>query len=113
MIQYYNRAGSPISREEFTALSVNPDYKVLFADHFPGWLVSTVWLGLETRFSEEGPPIIFETMIFIEYEDGSSDFDDVYCDRYATEEQARDGHVRALAWLLAKVESGEDEILGR
>lgn len=48
--------------------------------------VSTVWLGLDHRFTGEGPPIIFETMIF-----GPGPLDET-TRRYATEQQALEGH---------------------
>lgn len=47
--------------------------------------VSTVFLGLDHSFSE-GPPQIFETLVF----DGPHDGD---MDRYETWEQAEAGHV--------------------
>ena len=55
--------------------------------------VSTVWIGINHNFSGEGPPLIFETMVF-----GSEG--DLYCERYATEEQAREGHAATLRRLI-------------
>jgi hypothetical protein len=52
--------------------------------------ISTVFLGLDHRFSGEGPPIIFETMIF-----GGEHND--YQDRCSTYEQALKMHADALA----------------
>lgn len=52
-------------------------------------LVSTVWLGLDHAFGP-GPPLIFETMIFI---DG---WTESYMDRYTTEAEAIIGHRRAV-----------------
>ncbi len=51
--------------------------------------VSTVFLGLDYNFSEKGPPILFETMIF-----GGEHAD--YQDRCATLDEARKMHTRAL-----------------
>jgi hypothetical protein len=50
-----------------------------------GVRVSTVFLGLDHRFSGDGPPILFETMIF----GGRHDQDQ---DRYSTWEEAEAGH---------------------
>lgn len=50
-----------------------------------GVRVSTVFLGLDHRFGGNGPPILFETMIF----GGPHDQD---CERYATWEAAEAGH---------------------
>jgi len=50
-----------------------------------GVRVSTVFLGLDHRFGGDGPPILFETMIF----GGRHDQDQ---DRYSTWEEAEAGH---------------------
>lgn len=51
--------------------------------------VSTVFLGLDHSFGDDGPPILFETMIF-----GGEH--DEYQDRYATWDEAVDGHKKAV-----------------
>ena len=56
------------------------------------YLVSTVFLGIDHNFLEEGPPHLFETMIF---KAGSNQ--DLYCERYATWDEAVEGHERAVA----------------
>ncbi|HVL13455.1 MAG TPA: hypothetical protein VM529_12890 [Gemmata sp.] len=53
-----------------------------------GVYVSTVFLALNHSFGS-GPPALFETMIF----GGSHDY---YQERYATAEEAREGHRRAV-----------------
>lgn len=55
-----------------------------------GVRVSTIFLGLDHRFSGDGPPILFETMIFGGPHDG-------YQERYCTWEEAKEGHKVALA----------------
>lgn len=45
-------------------------------------IVSTVFLGLDHSFNDEGPPLIFETMVF----------PDTTTERYSTYEQAVAGH---------------------
>ena len=57
-------------------------------DVIDGVVVSTVFMGLDHQFGE-GPPILFETMIF------GGTLDD-YQERYATWEQAEAGHKRAI-----------------
>lgn len=49
--------------------------------------VSTVFLGLDHNFCG-GPPLLYETMIF--------EMGDEYQERYATEQEAIEGHERAL-----------------
>lgn len=53
--------------------------------------VSTVFLGMDMNWSMEGPPIVFETMIF------PTDAWDDYTDRCATYEEALAMHVTACA----------------
>lgn len=73
------------------------------SDHCAGFWVTTVWLGLNHQFFEEGPPLIFETMIFVENEfPGGEAFD--YQERYSTLAEAKAGHARALA--LVKLGDG-------
>lgn len=56
--------------------------------------VSTVWLGLNHNYSD-GPPLLFETMVF----KGEGAID-IYMDRYATWNDAVEGHKKAMQWVL-------------
>lgn len=56
--------------------------------------ISTVFLCLDHNFNNNGPPILFETMIFREPE-----YIDMYCERYATYDEAKEGHLEAINWL--------------
>lgn len=58
--------------------------------------ISTVFLGIDHAF-DEGRPILFETMVF----EGHS-FQDLYCERYATYDEAIEGHERMF--YMAKIE---------
>lgn len=51
--------------------------------------ISTVFLGLDHNYSQMGPPILFETMIF-----GGKH--DEYQERYATWDEAVEGHNKAV-----------------
>lgn len=44
--------------------------RVAFDEVAPGVTVSTVFLGIDHRFLDSGPPILFETMVFDDYDDG-------------------------------------------
>lgn len=57
--------------------------------------VSTVFLGLNHRFSK-GDPVLFETMIF-----EKDSFDEKYCRRYCTRAEALDGHNQTVASIEA------------
>jgi hypothetical protein len=52
--------------------------------------VSTVFLGLDHSFSDHGPPVLFETMVFV---NGSGSD----CERYCTWDEAEAGHAR---WVM-------------
>lgn len=58
------------------------------------YVVSTVDLGLDHSFGD-GPPLYYETMIF-KKKDDKINFSEIYCDRYSTEEQAIEGHKKAI-----------------
>ena len=57
-----------------------------------GKLVSTVFLGLDHSFSQNGPPILFETMVFT----NSKSFADEHMERYSTKAAALIGHQVAV-----------------
>jgi len=60
-----------------------------------GYLVSTVFLGLDHNFTAQGPPLIFETMVFPNKPRRS--YAELYCDRYSTWDEAIVGHAKAVA----------------
>lgn len=68
--------------------------RVVAQDTVLGVLISTVFLGLDHNFSNDGAPILFETMCFTEIED-------VFQQqlRYTTWEEAEAGH-RAIVELV-------------
>lgn len=61
--------------------------RVRHTDFPDGSRVSTVFLGLDHRYTDDGPPLLFETMIFPGQE---------FCERYSTWEEAVAGHERAV-----------------
>lgn len=61
-------------------------------------LISTVFLGLNHDYGEEGPPILWETMAFAV--DG--DIIGEYQERYSSREAALAGHRRAVLLATAK-----------
>lgn len=56
-------------------------------------MVSTVFLGIDHNFSEEGPPILFETLVFGGPLDNKMD-------RYCTWEEAEKGHEEMLKKVM-------------
>jgi hypothetical protein len=77
------------------------DRRVAFTELFLGVQISTVFLALDHSFGE-GPPILFETMIF-----GGS-FDQT-CWRYATWQEAVEGHEKAVQYAYTQF-TGETDI---
>jgi hypothetical protein len=65
-----------------------------------GFLVSTIFLGLDHRF-DEGPPLVFETMVFRPEVSGYQDLD---MDRYSTWDEAEEGHKKIVDRWYRRIE---------
>lgn len=89
MSEYYDRQGNPITFKEWVEQFERTADKVVEQTQTDNGFVSTVWLGLSHQFGD-GPPLIFETLVFEGTMDGEMD-------RYSTEEQARAGHAEMVA----------------
>jgi hypothetical protein len=57
--------------------------------------ISTVFIGLDHQWMEDGPLHIFETMVFDSKKCGK----DIYLDRYSTWNEALLGHEKAIQWV--------------
>jgi hypothetical protein len=106
---YFDKQGNPISAEEANHLLMDRDYctieKTPMMYHDEPVEVSTVWLCVNHQWGE-GPPVIFETMVF-----GGPE--DMECFRYSTEKEARDGHAVVVHELVNRAardrtEQGEE-----
>ncbi len=80
------------SAEEFAEI-YNPETKIIGRDEIGNFMVSTVFLGLDHNYAPNGPPILFETMIF---EEGEGEEHERYC----TYQEAVDGHKTIVNRLL-------------
>ena len=69
--------------------------RIVARTHVPGGVVSTVFLGLDHNFSRVGPPLLFETMTFLDGE--SAD-----CRRTATWLEAEAMHTATVALHTAR-----------
>jgi hypothetical protein len=58
--------------------------------------VSTVFLGLDYRHSGKGPPILFESMVFVDGDGGD-------CERYSSWDDAEIGHKAMVRQQMEKV----------
>ncbi len=62
--RFFNREGESISLDEWSMLGSTPGYSSVIRTRLSAAVVvSTVWLGMDTSL-RDGPPMIFETMIF-------------------------------------------------
>lgn len=97
MSGYFDKQGKPLPAARpadyraIERLLSDREYKQVALTPLPnlrkGARVSTVWLGLNHRYGE-GPPLIFETMVF-----GNAGWSlEVDSERYATLEEAKAGH---------------------
>lgn len=91
----FDRDGKPLEFMEWAIKMNDAEYKRVARTELGDVLVSTVWLGLNHSW-DDGPPLIFETMIF------GGPHDD-WMDRYSTEAEALAGHERVVAALQAGI----------
>jgi hypothetical protein len=103
--EYYDREGKQLGLFEWARLMKNNEYKVVAQDVLVEGdepvQVSTIWLGLNMQFLD-GPPLIFETMIFGGRYEG-------YQWRYPTEAAALAGHDQALSLVKDLANHTHDE----
>jgi hypothetical protein len=85
--------------------------RILVQEHLPnGYLISTIFLGLNHQYFRDAPPLWFETMIFSpptgqkSLITGKEDRlgPEVFCERYSTLSEALAGHQRAKEKFLAQ-----------
>lgn len=84
-------------RMEWAEWMEDGDRRRVALDEVAGRDVSTVFLGLDHSFGVEGPPVLFETMVF---KAGTSTDEAMY--RYHTWDEAEAGHRKVCAGLRAK-----------
>lgn len=104
MGEYYARDGREITFDEYVKIA-RGGKRVAETTLPDGKWVSTVWLGLNHQYYD-GPPLIFETMVF----ESREMLHEVDCRRYSTEEAAKDGHDRMVArWTAHPNGDGDEE----
>ena len=92
-IWYIERDGIPVAA---TMQEAAASHRAHVADERAGlYRVSTVFLDIDHNVYDDGPPILYETMLF---GDGP---DDNWCQRYVTRTEAAAGHAAVIASLLA------------
>ena len=100
---YFDRQGEPMPMREWVLKMEDTEYRQLAFTRLSGMEVSTVWLGLNHNWFPTGPPLIFETMVFVDLDEPIEVMgrlmhrEGTEMWRWATEEQALDGHAQAVA----------------
>jgi hypothetical protein len=87
----YNQQGQQVTSEEWVGARVVDN--TIKREHLNGMFISTVFVGVDMGYGD-GPPLIYETMVFPDGE-----WIEEYSDRYSTEEEALAGHARAIEWV--------------
>jgi len=89
-----------VSLEEWMRWWPDADRVVARTRLASGVTVSTVFLALDPNFHGDGPPLLFETMVFDAPSDPSRPFgEDRLCRRYPTWADAEIGHMEVCEML--------------
>lgn len=87
-----NRNPVPVDTLEEWASRFERENRHVGHDTIGGMRISTVFLGLDHSFSSEGPPLLFETMVF----GGEGSHLEDFCVRAATWDEALANHQAAV-----------------
>ena len=101
----YDKQGKEIPLFQWAGLLGDRKYSQIYLLSTRKYLFSTIWLGLNqnTDDPEDKHPLIFESMAFRK-EDGVVDYADgvLYMANYETLREAKLGHFKMIAKVLAK-----------
>lgn len=88
---YYDKQGKVITDLlEWARLFEDKNYQVVSRYKDERVIISTVWLGIDHNWGN-GPPLIFETMVFARSKDIDPKFHNLQW-RWTTEEEAKKNH---------------------
>lgn len=113
---YWNRQGEPMTRDQWLASYEDREQQLrdkrVAEDTIGPYWISTVWLGIDHALWMVGPPVIFETMVFVKHdEDGAPLGPEVdYQLRYSTEAEALAGHAETVLMVRATYTPVETQI---
>ncbi len=98
MSDFYDIDGQQIELMEWAKKFESPENKLVARTVLDdGITISTVWIGIDHQFGD-GPPLIFETMVFHDEDDRPDEIDVL---RYSTLEEAEQGHKNMVArWTV-------------
>jgi hypothetical protein len=97
-----NKVAVPVELKEWSR-SFEKENRFVGRDIVGFFEVSTVFLGLDHNFSEEGPPLLFETMVFSIQDNGESDYAGEEQWRCSTWEEAEAQHKMAMELIYASM----------
>ena len=94
-----NKNVIPATREESFAFRNDPSKRIIKQEYIGDYFISTVFLTCDHNFDPtDDTPIMFETMVFDGCEDNNN-WSEIYCERYATYDEAVRGHEIAMLWM--------------
>lgn len=95
--QFYILEGRKVkratTREWALFMERRDDVRVVARTDVGGFHISTVFIGLDHNFSPDGPPVLWETMVFDD-QNGRADFEQVRC--AGSWDQAEEMHRRMV-----------------
>jgi hypothetical protein len=92
---FYDLDGEPIDMFEWEVLFRDCEGRQVAETEVGDVRISTVWLGINYRFDEEGAPLIFESMVF------GGEFDHT-TDRYPNWHAALAGHDQLVTMVQSR-----------
>ena len=95
----YDREGKPLELLDWAAKFEDPAYMLVVETRLASARITTIWIGLDHRFGDDGPPLIFETTVRGGPLDGERE-------RYATEAEAEAGHERWVKHAMRRSKEG-------
>lgn len=101
---YYDRQGKEIDLMDWGMKCEDMSYKVIKQENFDRWFISTVWIGMNMSLFRKLPPLIFETMIFLnDTTEKENDPLEHFMERYFTEAESLKGHEEAVSICRAQL----------
>lgn len=97
---------SPCDLYEFGSQCKDKEARRVAFDKVGDHEVSTVFLGLNHSYGDDGPPILFETLAF----NNAGGSCEEYMERYYTARAAREGHKRICELLESKRKMSEEGV---
>ena len=111
-MSYFDRQGNPITLKQWAGrFEMSIEEKQVNRTVLPnGYLVSTVWLGLDHSFGD-GPPLIFESMVFTcNAKQKVTDWLELDMCQYSTEAEALKGHKRLVNKWRKRSKKGKKHV---